>query len=73
MRRPLLKNYILNLFGIEAVLPKGTAYILLDNTSVISGTAPSLCQGLIMVNVDYRIDQDLKFFEITKKRTGESK
>ena len=71
MRRPLLKNYIMNLFGIEAILPKGSAYILLDDASVIRGNAPSLCQGLIMVNVDYIIDQDSKSFEITKKLTGE--
>ena len=65
MRR--LKNYILNLFGIEAVLPKGTAYILFQPYGIIRGTAPSLCANLIMMNVDYEGNEEDGTFTITPK------
>ena len=50
-----LKKFILNLFGIEAILPKGTAYITFMNGGIIhlDASGPNIIGNLNMRNCDF--------------------
>jgi len=48
-----IKNYILNLIGIDAIIPKGTAYIVFDKKAMLlyDKNGPGEASGLTTKNL----------------------
>jgi len=62
-----IKNHILNLLGIDAIIPKGTAYIIFSPNGIIhkSVNGRMTIEGLYMKNVDF--DPDIETGAVTIK------
>lgn len=56
MRR--LKNYILNLFGIEAIIRRGTPFIVFTRNGIIKAKGPSMFCELALYNLNFTPAED---------------